>query len=67
MASRQKAKQKFPNFIKIRQWVNSLKTYLVTLFVVSTSVLKRLLRTISNYKNLLLVLLLLLLQHFRQL
>ncbi|MEH1856237.1 MAG: hypothetical protein V7L11_32260 [Nostoc sp.] len=61
MASRQKAKQKFPNFIKIRQWVNSLKTYLVTLFVVSTSVLKRLLRTISNYKNLLLVLLLLLL------
>jgi hypothetical protein len=61
MASRQKAKQNFPNFIKIRQWVNSLKTYLATLFVVSTSVLKRLLRTISNHKNLLLVLLLLLL------
>ncbi|WP_392530947.1 hypothetical protein [Nostoc sp. C117] len=61
MASRQKAKHKFPNFIKIRQLLNSLKTYLTALFVVSTSVLKRLLRTISNHKKLLLVLLLLLL------
>jgi hypothetical protein len=61
MASRQKAKQNFPNFIKIRPLANSLKTYLAALFVVSTLVLKRLLRTISNHKNLLLVLLLLLL------
>ncbi|MDZ8227641.1 hypothetical protein [Nostoc sp. ChiVER01] len=61
MASRQKTKRKFPNFIKIRQWLNFLKTYLVAFFVVSTSVLKRLLRIISNHKNSLLVLLLLLL------
>ncbi|MCC5663208.1 hypothetical protein LC653_04480 [Nostoc sp. CHAB 5784] len=60
MASRQKAKQKFPNFINIRQWLNFLKTYLVALFVVSASALKRLLRTISNHRNSLLVLLLLL-------
>ncbi|MBW4454876.1 MAG: hypothetical protein KME55_20405 [Nostoc indistinguendum CM1-VF10] len=60
MASRQKAKQSFSNFIKIRQWLNSLKTYLIAWFVVSTSVLKRLLRVISNHKNSFLVLLLLL-------
>ncbi|MEH1856917.1 MAG: hypothetical protein V7L21_02675 [Nostoc sp.] len=60
MASRQKAKQKFPNFIKIRQLLNFLKIYIVALFVVSTSALKRLLRTISNHRNSLLVLLLLL-------
>ncbi|MCC5607589.1 hypothetical protein LC612_12530 [Nostoc sp. CHAB 5834] len=60
MASRQKAKQKFPDFIKIRQWLNFLKTYLVALFVVSASALKRLLRTISNHQNTFLVLLLLL-------
>ncbi|WP_292842419.1 hypothetical protein [Nostoc sp. NMS8] len=60
MASRQKAKQKFPNFIKIRQWLNSLKTYLVAWFLISTSAIKRILRTISNHKNSLLVLLLLL-------
>ncbi|MEH1792519.1 hypothetical protein [Nostoc sp.] len=60
MASRQKAKQKFPNFIKIRQWLNFLKTYLIALFVVSTSALKRLLRTIANNQNSFLVLLLLL-------
>jgi hypothetical protein len=60
MASRQKAKQKFSDFIKIRQWLNFLKTYLVALFVVSTSVLKRLIRTISKHQNSLLVLLLLL-------
>ena len=61
MASRQKAKQNFPNFINIRQWLNFLKTSLVTLFVVSISALKRLLRTLSNHQNALLVLLLLLL------
>ncbi|MEH2282138.1 MAG: hypothetical protein V7K90_12555 [Nostoc sp.] len=60
MASRQKAKQKFPDFIKIRQFLNFLKTYIVALFVVSTSALKRLLRTLSNHRNSLLVLLLLL-------
>lgn len=60
MASRQKAKQKFPDFIKIRQFLNFLKTYIVALFVVSTSALKRLLRTIANHRNSLLVLLLLL-------
>jgi hypothetical protein len=60
MASRQKAKQKFPDFINIRQWLNVLKTYLVAFFVVITSVIKRLLRTISNYQNSFLVLLLLL-------
>ncbi|MEH1842752.1 MAG: hypothetical protein V7L20_29465 [Nostoc sp.] len=60
MASRQKAKQKFPNFINIRQWLNFLKTYLVALFLVSISALKRFLRTISNHRNSLLVLLLLL-------
>lgn len=59
MASRQKAKQ-FPDFIKIRQWLNSLKTHLVAWFGVSISALKRLLRTISNHQSLLLVLLLLL-------
>ncbi|MCW5317128.1 hypothetical protein GTQ43_25945 [Nostoc sp. KVJ3] len=60
MASRQKAKQKFPNFIKIRQWLNFLKTYLIAFLVVSTSALKRLLRTIANNQNSFLVLLLLL-------
>ncbi|WP_217481664.1 hypothetical protein [Nostoc sp. TCL240-02] len=60
MASRQKTKQKFPDFIKIRQWLNFLKSYLVAWFAVSTLALKRLLRTIANHKNLLLVLLLLL-------
>ncbi|MEH2309796.1 hypothetical protein [Nostoc sp.] len=60
MASRQKAKQKFPDLIKIRQWLNSQKTHLVAWFGVSISALKRLLRTISNHQSLLLVLLLLL-------
>ena len=59
MASRQKAKQ-FPDFIKIRQCLNYLKTHLVAWFGVSISALKRLLRTISNHQSLLLVLLLLL-------
>ncbi|MEH2026038.1 hypothetical protein [Nostoc sp.] len=59
MASRQKAKQNFPDFIKIRQWLNSLKRYLIAGFVISASVLRRLLRTISNHQNSLLVLLLL--------
>ncbi|WP_257236895.1 hypothetical protein [Nostoc sp. 'Peltigera malacea cyanobiont' DB3992] len=59
MASRQKAKQNFPDFIKIRQWLNSLKRYLIAGFVISASALKRLLRTISNHQNSLLVLLLL--------
>jgi hypothetical protein len=59
MASRQKAKQ-FPDFIKIRQWLNFLKTYLVVWFGVSILALKRLLRTISNHQSLLLVLVLLL-------
>ncbi|MEH2011434.1 hypothetical protein [Nostoc sp.] len=60
MASRQKAKQNFPNFIKIHQWLNFLKINLIGLLVVSTSALKRLLRTISNHQKLFLVLLLLL-------
>ncbi|MBC7913534.1 MAG: hypothetical protein H7Y07_05355 [Pyrinomonadaceae bacterium] len=60
MASRQKAKQRFFYFIKIRQWLNFLTTYLVALFVVSTSAIKRLLRTISNHQNLLLGLVVLL-------
>ncbi|QHG19428.1 hypothetical protein [Nostoc sp. ATCC 53789] len=59
MASRQKAKQ-FPDFIKIRQWLNSLKTHLIVWFGVSISALKRLLRTISNHQSLLLGLVLLL-------
>ncbi|WP_193196094.1 hypothetical protein [Nostoc sp. MG11] len=59
MASRQKAKQ-FPDFIKIRQWLNSLKRYLVAGFIVSASALKRLLKTISKHQKLFLVLLLLL-------
>ncbi len=60
MASRQKAKQKFPSFINIRQWWNFLKRCLIALFVVSASALKHLLRTISNHQNLFLALLLLL-------
>ncbi|WP_375496209.1 hypothetical protein [uncultured Nostoc sp.] len=60
MASRQKAKPKFTAFIKIRQWLNFLKTYLVAFFVVSTSVLKRLLLIISHNQKSFLVLLLLL-------
>ncbi|MBE8992273.1 hypothetical protein [Nostoc sp. LEGE 12450] len=59
MASRQKAKQ-FPDFIKIRQWLTSLKTHLVAWFGISISALKRLLRTISNHQSLLLVLVVLL-------
>ena len=51
MASRQKAKQNFPNFINIRQLLNFLKRNLIALSVVSTSELKRLLRTISNHQN----------------
>jgi hypothetical protein len=60
MASQQKAKQKFPNFIKIGQWLNSLKTHLFAWFGVSISALKRLLRAISNHQSLLLVLVVLL-------
>ncbi|MEH2333675.1 hypothetical protein [Nostoc sp.] len=60
MASRQKAKQNFPNFINIHQLLNFLKTNLTALFVVSASGLKRLLRRISNHQNSFLVLLLLL-------
>ncbi|MEA5603771.1 hypothetical protein [Nostoc sp. UHCC 0252] len=59
MASRQKAKQ-FPDFIKIRQWLTSLKTHLVAWFGVSILALKRLLRTISNHQSLLLGLVVLL-------
>lgn len=61
MASRQKAKQRFFYFIKIRQWLNFLITHLVALFVVSASGLQRLLRTISNHQNLVLGLVVLLL------
>ncbi|MDZ8091276.1 MAG: hypothetical protein RMZ42_04960 [Nostoc sp. DedQUE05] len=60
MASRQKAKQNFSNFINIHQWLNFLKRNLTALFVVSASGLKRLLRTISNHQNSFLVLLVLL-------
>ncbi|MBD6619275.1 hypothetical protein FNW02_26470 [Komarekiella sp. 'clone 1'] len=60
MASRQKAKQSFSKFINIRQCFNYLKRYLITLFVVGTSALKRLLRTISKQQSLFFVLLLLL-------
>ncbi|MEH2183099.1 hypothetical protein [Nostoc sp.] len=60
MASRQKAKQNFPNFIKIRQWLNFIKRNLTALFVVSTSRLKRLLQAISTHQNSFLALLLLL-------
>ncbi len=60
MASRQKAKQNFPNFIKIHQWLNFLKINLIALSVVSASTLKRLLRNISNHQNSFFVLLLLL-------
>ncbi|MEH1844685.1 MAG: hypothetical protein V7L25_06675 [Nostoc sp.] len=60
MASRQKAKENFPKFINIRQWLNFLKRNLIALFVISASTLKRLLRTISNHQNSFLVLLLIL-------
>ncbi|RCJ16726.1 hypothetical protein A6S26_32740 [Nostoc sp. ATCC 43529] len=56
MASRQKAKQKFPDFIQIRQWLNFLKRYLIAGFLVGVSALKRLLRTISNHRTFFLVL-----------
>ena len=60
MASRQKAKQNFPNFIKIRQQLNSLNRYLIAWFVVSVSAIKRLLRAISNPQSSLWVLVVLL-------
>ncbi|WP_445637735.1 DUF3971 domain-containing protein [Nostoc sp. DSM 114161] len=60
MASRQKAKPKFPDFIKIRQWLNFLKTYLIAGFLTIISALKRLLRIIAKHQNLFLVLLLIL-------
>ncbi|GAX44021.1 hypothetical protein NIES4075_50380 [Tolypothrix sp. NIES-4075] len=59
MASPQKAKRKFLNFIKIRQSLNFLKRHLIALFGVSASVLKRLLRVILNHQNSFLALLLL--------
>ncbi|MBW4687862.1 MAG: hypothetical protein KME40_22850 [Komarekiella atlantica HA4396-MV6] len=59
MASRQKAKQSFSKFINIRQCFNYLKRYLIALFVVGASALKRLLRTISKQQSSFLVLLLL--------
>lgn len=60
MASRQKAKQKFPDLSKIRQWLSFLKRYLTAGFIAIISALKRLLRTIANHQNSFLVLLLLL-------
>lgn len=60
MASRQKAKQKFLDFIKIRQWLNFLKRYLIAGFLAIISALKRLLRIIANHQNSFLVLLLIL-------
>ncbi|BAY79563.1 hypothetical protein NIES25_60480 (plasmid) [Nostoc linckia NIES-25] len=60
MASRQKAKQKFPDFIKIRQWLNFMKRYLIAGFLAIISALKRLLRISAKHQNLFLVLLLIL-------
>ncbi|MFN6561794.1 MAG: hypothetical protein RMY28_018630 [Nostoc sp. ChiSLP01] len=56
MASRQKAKQKFPDFIKIRQWLNFLKRYLIAGFSAIISALKRLVRIIANHRTFFLVL-----------
>ncbi|MHC0063111.1 hypothetical protein ACWATR_09305 [Nostoc sp. UIC 10890] len=60
MAFWQKAKQKFSNFINIRQWLNYLKRYLIAIFLVISSALKSLLRTISNHPTFFLALLVIL-------